>query len=297
MMRYEIVILFGGLPYDYLQNWEITSNLSIAEDKLGVAFVEVKTDDLVERTRNLTRGEKKKAKTIAKQLMNTAVQKTQGSPISEEEVRKATELYVAMKAYIDQHNATASTIVCRQWIQESDHPTPCVALMLLQEEGIPGACQGDIDALLTMVMFKRAADVMSSMGNNFEVSGELGVGHCVLSRYLCHPTTPLQPHYIADYHGRKASSTVHTTIPRGQVVTIARLTRNLENLILTHGTIIDNLDLEDRCRNTLVIHVEDTARVLRAMKGLQQHLVVACGNHTKEMTAQAHKAGINTITV
>jgi len=34
---------------------------------------------------------------------------------------------------------------------------PCVALMLFQEQGIPTACQGDIDALLTMVLFKRVA--------------------------------------------------------------------------------------------------------------------------------------------
>jgi hypothetical protein len=135
------------------------------------------------------------------------------------------------------------------------------------------------------------------MGNNFAVSGELGVGHCVLPRNLCDLTTSLQPYYLSDYHGRKQSPTIHTTIPPGQVVTIARLTRNLENMILSQGELVESLDLRNRCRYTLIIHVDDSARVLVAMKGLQQHLVIACGDHTKAMTTQAKIAGINVIAI
>jgi L-fucose isomerase-like protein len=297
MMSRDVLLLFGGVPHEYLQKWEITSDLAFAEDKLGVQFKEITTEDLVARTRNLTNPEEAKAKQITDQLLNNAVQSAQEATLSEVEIQKATELYVAMKSFVDQENATAVTIVCGPWIREPNYPTPCVALMLLQEEGVPAACQGDIDALLTMVLFKRAAGVTSCMGNNFAVSGELGVGHCVLPRNLCDPTTSLQPYYLSDYHGRKQSPTIHTTVPTGQVVTLARLTRNLENMILSQGELVENLDLRDRCRNTLIIHVDDPARVLGAMKGLQQHLVVACGDHTKAMTTQAQKAGIKVIAI
>jgi hypothetical protein len=73
---------------------------------------------------------------------------------------------------------------------------------------------------------------------------------------------------------------------------MARLTRNLETLILSRGELVESLDLRDRCRNTLLIHVEDPAKVLGAMKGLQQHLVVACGDHREAMTTHARNAGI-----
>jgi L-fucose isomerase-like protein len=291
-MKRDVLLLFGGVPHEYLKRWEITSNLAVAEDKLGVQFKEIATDALVARTHNLTDPEKRKAKQLTDHLMQNAVQRAQGATLSEGEIQTATELYVAMKSFVDHEDATAVTIVCRPWIQEPHYPTPCVALMLLQEDGVPAACQGDIDALLTMVLFKRASGVMSCMGNNFEVAGELGVGHCVLSRTLCDPTDALQPYYLSDYHGRKPSPTIHTTLSPGHVVTVARLTRNLERLILSRGTTVESLDLRDRCRNTLVIHVDDPARVLGAMKGLQQHLVVACGDHTKAMTAHAQRAGI-----
>jgi L-fucose isomerase-like protein len=294
-MRRDVLLLVGGLPQEYLQQWEITSNLAVAEEKLGVHFEEISTEDLIARTHNLTNAEKAEAKQITDQLLTHAVPRAQEAPLREAAIQQATELYVAMKRLVDQEDATAVTIVCGPWIREPTYLTPCVALMLLQEAGVPAACQGDIDALLTMVLFKRAAGVMSCMGNNFAVAGELGVGHCVLPRNLCDPMTALQPYYLSDYHGRKESPTIHTTVPPGQVVTLARLTRNLENLILSRGELVESLDLRDRCRNTLIIHVEDAARVLGAMKGLQQHLVVACGDHRKAMTTQARTAGINVI--
>ncbi len=291
-MKQDVLLLFGGVPHEYLQRWEITSDLAVAEDKLGVQFKVIATDDLLTRTHNLTDPAKRRAKQLTDHLMTNAVQRAQGATINETEMQKATELYVAMKRYVDDADATAVTIVCGPWIHEPNYPTPCIALMLLQEEGVPAACQGDLDALLTMVLFKRAAGVMSCMGNNFEVAGALGVGHCVLPRNLCDPTAALQPYYLGDYHGRKPSPTIHTTLPPGHVVTIARLTRNLETLILSRGTLVESLDLRDRCRNTLVIHVDAPARVLGALKGLQQHLVVACGDHTKALTTHAQSAGI-----
>ena len=295
-MKRDILLLFGGVPYEYLQRWEITSNLAVAEDKLDVQFKEITTDDLLARTHTLTDPEKRKAQLITDHLMTNAVQRAQEATISQGEMQKATELYVAMKRYVEHEDATAVTIVCGPWIQEPNHPTPCVALMLLQEDGVPAACQGDLDALLTMVLFKRAAGVMSCMGNNFKVAEKLGVGHCVLPRTLCSPSSP-QPYYLSDYHGRKPSPTIHTTLPPGHVVTLARLTRNLETLILSRGTLVESRDLRDRCRNTLVIHVDDPSRVLDAMKGLQQHLVVACGDHTKTMTTHAQSAGIRVTAV
>ena len=134
MMKRDILLLFGEVPYEYLQRWESTSNLAVAEDKLGVQFKEITTENLLTRTHNLTDPEKEKAKQLTNHLRNNAAQRAQGAALSEEEIQKATELYVAMKRYVDHKDATAVTIVCRPWIQEPSYPTPCVALMLLQEE-------------------------------------------------------------------------------------------------------------------------------------------------------------------
>lgn len=293
----EKLLLFGGLPHGYLKGWEITSDLMLAEEKLGVRFEEVPTEELATRCEELGDSERAKAKEPAKQLINGAWKDRRAKPLAEARIEEATRLYVAMKGIVEERGGDAVTIVCSPWIRGSDMPVPCVALTLLQEEGIPAAFQGDIDALLTMMLFKRASGLASFMGGAIKAGGHLGVSHCVLSRRMLGTVTPQQSYYVGDYHGRKNSPTIHTAIPKGTPVTVARLTRNLENLILTSGRVVGDQDLKDRCRNTVVVVVEDRARVFRAVKGIQQHLVVACGDLRNAMTTLAEESGIGVIGV
>jgi len=147
----EKLLLFGGLPHEYLRGSEITSDLKLAEEKLGVRFEEVSTEDLATRYKGLDDSELTKAKELAKQLMNEASKHRGAKPLAQAEIEEATKLYVAMKDILEERGADAVTIVCSPWIRGAESPVPCIALTLLQEEGIPAACQGDIDAFLTMV--------------------------------------------------------------------------------------------------------------------------------------------------
>ena len=149
----------------------------------------------------------------------------------ETDVEQAARLYLAMRHFIRAHNAEAVTVNCGPYIRGEDLPTPCVALTLLNDEGIPAACQGDIDALLTMILFKRVSGQPSYMGGPIKDSGQLGVCHCVMSRRMCGGQAAEQPYYLSDYHGRKTGPTIHTDPPVGQEVTVARLTQNLESLL------------------------------------------------------------------
>ncbi len=293
----EKLLLFGGLPHEYLEGWEITSDLKLAEEKLGVRFEGVPTVELATRFKELGDSERAKAKEVAERLVKASSKHRRAKPPVGAEIEEATKLYVAMKGILEERGGDAVTIVCSPWIRGSDMPVPCVALTLLQEDGTPAACQGDTDALLTMVMFKRASGLASFMGGAMKAGGHLGVSHCVLSRQMLGTMTPQQSYYISDYHGRKNSPTIHTAIPKGTPVTVARLTHNLKNLILTSGRVVGDQDLKDRCRNTVVVEVKDRATVLRAVKGIQQHLVVACGDLRNAMTALAKEAGIGVIAV
>ena len=292
----EQILIFGGISQSYLDQWEVTSDLSLIEHKMGVHFVEISTETLITKMQQLMSREREMTQQITQQLIMQASSNLQTSSIEENSVVDAVKLYIAMNHFVDKYHATAVTIACRPWIQNAEITTPCIALMLFQEAGVPAACQGDLDALMTMVLFKRVAGVMSVMGNNFEVERHLGIGHCVVSRRFCGVSNTLNPYYIRDYHGRQPSPTVHPIPPTNQVVTIARLTQNLEQLILTSGVLVDNRDLPERCRNTLIIQVADTRQVLNNMKGLQQHLVVACGDHRKTLSEYAQSRGITIIT-
>ena len=291
-MTRDQIVIFGSIPQAYFDQWEITSNLTLIEHKLDVHFVEIQTETLIKRMQHPTPSDRETIQRFTQQLITQADPNSQKVSLDEAAIADAVKLYVAMKHFMDKYEASAVTIVCRPWVQNVEITTPCIALMLFQEAGVPAACQGDLNALLTMVLFKRAAGVMSVMGNNFEVEGQLGIGHCVLSRRFCASAETLNPYYISDYHKRQPSPTVHAKPQMDQVVTMARFRQNLERLILISGVLVENRDLPGRCRNTLVIQVKDTNKVIDMMKGVQQHLVVACGDHQQALTDYVQARGI-----
>jgi L-fucose isomerase-like protein len=294
-MKRERALLFGGVPHSYLKRSQITQDFSVVEDKLGIELVSVPQQKLLAGyegalLRQNTRNELADDIIGASQSMGRAA-------MQRERVEDAVALYLAMNEMVLAQGASAATIVCRQWIQDEILPVPCISLTLLQERGVPAACQGDVDALLTMMLFKRVANVPSFMGGLFKDNGTMSISHCVLSRKMRGADAPMQGYYLADYHGRKESPTVHTELPEGETVTIARLTKNLEHLILTAGRVIGSWDQEGRCRNTIWIAVDDPDALMNLRVDGQYHFVLACGDHRDELMGFIREAHIGLIDV
>jgi L-fucose isomerase-like protein len=294
----EKLLLFGGLPSAYLDEWHITGDLVIAEPKLDVRFETVPHDELLARYSLPGEHEAVEAARLARELIEGA---SDAGPEAlppappEEEVLKATRFYVAMKGITEEREGQAVTIVCGPWIGGEELPVPCVALMLFQERGIPAACQGDIDALLTMLLFKRIAGLPSFMGGAVDVGERLGISHCVLCRNMLGPNGEMQAYVLSNYHGRKDSPTVWTDAPVGETATLARLTRNLERLLLTTGTVVATETGDRRCRNVLVLDVPDRDQVFDAVMGVQNHYVVAYGDHRQALTELAEAKQIEVV--
>jgi L-fucose isomerase-like protein len=284
----EKALLFGGVPHHYLDEWEITSDFDLVKARLDIDLEVVPQEEFRSRYDGLSEKEDARACAVAEQLIGGADQTGRPRP-GDDEVRKAARVYVTMRAIIGARGADAVTILCGPW---EHNPVPCVPLTLLQDDGIPAACQGDIDALLTMMLFKRVTHWISFMGGAWSREGKLTVNHCVLSRKMAGPDAPMQSYYLGDYHGRHNSPTIHTDLPVGTPVTIARLTRNLEKLLLARGTVIEALDPDRGCRNTLIIDVADLPKLLSGVKGVQNHLVVAQGDHADAMARLAQNVGI-----
>lgn len=294
----ENLLLFGGVPSDYLVDWEITHDLPMAAARLGVRFVPIPHEELRHRYDSLDETGQRTATRLAEALVDGAQPHTSSRmPAAPDQgaVIAATKLYVAMHQIYRQREGDAVSVVCSPWIHGADLPVPCTALMLFQEDGIPAACQTDIDALLTMVLVKRATGLAGFMGGAIKAQGRLGINHCVICRKLAGPESPLQPYTLSNYHGRKESPTVWAEVPTGRMVTVARLTEGLHNLLLLSGTLVANQTHDTRCRNTLVIDVPNRDRVFKAVKGIQNHYVVAVGDHTRTLSEMAQSLDIEVV--
>ena len=291
-MRYKVekLLVLGGRPTGYLDEWDITSNLKLAEWKLDLHVEELASRDVLERLEALPEEQRSAARQTAEKLVKGAEKSPGGAP-ARSVVEDAAAFYVVARGLLDEGRADGLTVNCSGWKSEVGRPLPCVALTLLQENGYLAVCQGDMDALFTGVLFHRVGARPTYVGGALAADGGLfDVSHCVLPRNMTGLDSPPRAWYLADYHGGGEGCTVHTTVPAGTRITLGRLTRGLETLLLTTGAVEDCADRTDRCRNTLYVRTE--CDILAPLKGHQQHLVVAAGDHRDGLGAAARDCGI-----
>lgn len=289
----EKVLIFGHVPQEYLKRWQITSDLAVAARKLGVQVEVVDKEKLRARHAGLSDAERAKAAELSRQLIAGARQGKRSRP-DDAEVEEAARFYLAMRAMVAEHKAAAVTIACGDFRTKTLR-VPCASLTLLADDGIPAGCQVDIDAVLTMVLYKRAGACVGFMAGARVADDRLMVTHCVLSRKMSGPSSR-QPYYLAAYHRDTSGVTIHTDLPAGKPVTVARLTRNLERLLVAEGEILTSLDEPRACRNMLIIKMPGARRLMTQVPGGQYHLVVACGHHLAKLRELATKAGIDVFT-
>jgi len=291
--RREKALIIGDLPHRYLDEWEITSDLALAEAKMGVHLEQVPAAELIAHYGRLRPDELNQATALAERLV-TETSERSPFPVAMPEVAKAARLYVALKGFVAQRGANAVTIDCGPFYQGADTSLPCAALTLLQDAGIAAGCQVDVDALLTMILFKRVTDQPTFMGGPLESEGYLAVSHCAMPLRMAGLDASQQPYCLGGHHGAETDPTIRTRLPAGVTVTLARLTRNLERLILVAGTIAGSRgEIEGSpCCNTLLVEVPDLAKLRSVIKGFQYHLIVARGDHTEPLADLAQRLEI-----
>ena len=100
----------------------------------------------------------------------------------ENETIKALNVYGALKRLIDRHKLTAVSVRCFDLLN-TIHTTGCLALAILNSEGIPAACEGDQKTLLSMLVSYLLTGKSSFMANPSCMdtkANEIIFAHCTL---------------------------------------------------------------------------------------------------------------------
>lgn len=284
-------IALFGFPPSLFSQWHDWPDLELASERLGVHFTSFENRELVEY---LKQTDEKEAKQLAKRWLKEA--KDDGEP-SSRDVTETARLYLALNSMLKEIKANAMTINCLELMHALNGPTPCYALSKLQDSGITAACESDITALLSMMILSFLAERPALMGNIVSANPEsnvIMVSHCVVPTKMTGFNQSPSPYMLRDYHGSKTGVTAHVDLPLGQEVTVARLSRTLDKLLLLAGKIIDCQETVT-CRTTISIKVNDARRFIDHAFG--NHHSVVYGNHTKQATMLAKALGIEALEI
>lgn len=217
------------------------------------------------------------AERLAEEVMKKALEVKEPS---KSEIVKAAVIYMALKKLLEKHEANALAIDCLGWLEygKVEMPTtPCLALSLLNDEGYVAACEADVHSALTMLVFRYLSDRASFISDPVVDVAENAVIHC-------HCTAPTKmdgqaaPYVIRNHADSGDGVGLQVLMREGVDVTVAKFIEGLNEMVISVGKTLGNVNIDRGCRTKVKVSVPDARKYLYGYKG-GLHRVLAYGNH------------------
>ncbi|MCU0913853.1 MAG: hypothetical protein MUC88_04715 [Planctomycetes bacterium] len=134
----------------------------------------------------------------------------------------------------------------------------CFTFSKLGDEGLVGACEGDMDSTLTMLMFNYAFGVPGFITDPvFDVANNALIHfHCTSATKMAGPRSKRLPFQIRTQTDSDKGVALEVEMPLGQVVTCAKFV-NLDTMVISTGEIFKVTHDELGCRTQFWTKVRD----------------------------------------
>ncbi len=225
---------------------------------------------------------------------------------SREEIIKSARMYLALKNLMVKENSRAIAIRCLGGIPIGTLGYPCLAFSKLNDLGMVGACEADMDSTLTMMMFGYAFGLPGFISDPlFDTSKNAVIhAHCVAATKMGGPDDRRAPFLIRTHRDDNKGASLEVEMKIGQEITCVKLV-NLDEMLLSTGKIIEIPDFDDRgCRTQIVTEVADARGMFHNWGGglldnanmmTLLHRVVFYGNHVESIEDLAALMGLKVV--
>ena len=192
-----------------------------------------------------------------------------------EVIHQALVIYVALKKLVHKYELKGLTIRCFDLLKKYNN-TACLALALLNEEGITAGCEGDIFALLTMHVVHALTGRSAFMANPSKFNYE---DHTIL---LAHCTVPLNmtsSYSLTTHFESGLGIGVRGEMPEGRI-TVCKIAPDysLDNCVCMPASIKDNPNLPGYCRTQITVSLDEEGLLDLLKASFGNHLVVSYGD-------------------
>ena len=190
----------------------------------------------------------------------------------------AYRIYRALRNLVDKYSLDGLTLRCFDLLNTVEN-TGCLALAKLNAEGIVTTCEGDVPAMLSMVISKALSGVSGFQANPSRIdpeSGEVLFAHC---------TVPLNmvTRYAFDTHFESGIGMgIRGHVQEGPV-TVFKVSGDLSRHFAEEGDLLYNQSKPDLCRTQVVLHLKDTSYFLTDPIG--NHHIIIPGRWKKAIDA------------
>lgn len=182
-----------------------------------------------------------------------------------EELKKAYSVYLSLEKMMKDHQLNGLTIRCFDLLN-TIKTTSCLALSLINAEGLIGSCEGDIPAMLTSYVIRKALNQPAFQANPAYIDK---ADNTVL---FAHCTLPLDMagEYNFDSHFESGIGVaIHANMQLGDV-TVLKINSHLDHFYCSEGQLLENSYKPNLCRTQIKVRLDDD---------VSYFFKNPCGNH------------------
>ena len=256
--------------------WLIASNVDYAtmHERWGIEMVDVPLDEVVTGYESITNDE---VQDITDDFISKAMDVKEPS---RDEVVKAMRLYRSIKNIVERYRLNAFTLNCFDLIPTT-HTTGCVALALLNQEGIPAGCEGDEQTLLTMLAVQAATGEMTFMANPSKIldnaTHEMVFAHCTIA-------PAMTDRYIVRDHYESLSGVAVEGIFEPMDMTVVKCGgQGMERFFISKAQLLECTTNPNMCRTQLHLRLDEPLDYFLE-RSIGNHHVIVRGDYVERLS-------------
>lgn len=237
-----------GKPSD----WLISSvpDYTLVQNKMGLSLVDIPLSMIEERAR--------KPHFSSLQLQDFKV-------YSPKDMEASIHIFDALAEIIKEYELSGATIRCFDLLT-SLKATGCLALAELNKRGIIGTCEGDVMAMISMLIAKLLTNQSSFQANPSRIDTD---NNCITFAHCTVPFDMLESYKLDTHFESGIGVAIKGEMKKGRV-TIFRISSDLKHYFISSGILMNNLNEKNLCRTQISVRLDHSVTEL---------LKTPCGNH------------------
>ena len=263
-----------GHPSD----WLISSGFDrdVVLDKLGISLQYIPMEELLEEYSSL---KDEVAESWTEVVGRGGSEGALSTPVKQA-IPGAYRLYKALRTLVTDYGLSGLTIRCFDLLT-AIHNTGCLALARLNSEGYVAGCEGDVPAMLSMMIGRAVSGVSGFQANPSSIdpeTGEIVFSHC---------TVPLDmvSSFGLDTHFESGIGVgIRGQLPSGPV-TVFKVSGDLSRHFVCEGELLRCEAKPDLCRTQTVLKLPASAASYFLTEPIGNHHIVLPGHHAAVLEA------------
>lgn len=166
----------------------------------------------------------------------------------------ALKIYYVLKSIIEFNDLSGITLRCFDLLDSLGN-TGCLALALLNSEGIPSSCEGDTPALISMLIGNALTGQSGFQCNPSQIdpqSGKVLLAHCTV------PFNMINSYSYNTHFESGIGLAIHGELPQGKV-TMFKVSGDLSRAFCENAQLLENQYGANLCRTQILLKLEDAS--------------------------------------